>query len=100
MGSPVLDQEQAEAQDGHPPASQSLLDSMRAYRACLNCRNRKSKCDLDPNGGKPVSRIISLPSMVFAIEHLIIRLSIVRTASDDVGPHASGSDDDHLQQLT
>ncbi|KAH7305103.1 hypothetical protein BKA65DRAFT_416023, partial [Rhexocercosporidium sp. MPI-PUGE-AT-0058] len=26
---------------------------MRAYRACLHCRNRKSKCDLDPNGGKP-----------------------------------------------
>ena len=31
------------------------LDTMRAYRACLNCRNRKSKCDLDINGGRPVS---------------------------------------------
>jgi hypothetical protein len=31
------------------------LDSMRAYRACLNCRNRKSKCDLDINAGRPVS---------------------------------------------
>jgi hypothetical protein len=33
------------------------LDTMRAYRACLNCRNRKSKCDLDLNGGRPVSDI-------------------------------------------
>ena len=31
------------------------LDQMRAYRACLNCRNRKSKCDLDINQGRPVS---------------------------------------------
>jgi hypothetical protein len=31
------------------------LDTMRAYRACLNCRNRKSKCDLDINQGRPVS---------------------------------------------
>ena len=31
------------------------LDQMRAYRACLNCRNRKSKCDLDVNGGRPAS---------------------------------------------
>jgi len=31
------------------------LDTMRAYRACLNCRSRKSKCDLDSNGGRPVS---------------------------------------------
>ncbi|KAH8790957.1 hypothetical protein F5882DRAFT_449957 [Hyaloscypha sp. PMI_1271] len=29
---------------------------MRAYRACLNCRNRKSKCDLDINGGRPPCR--------------------------------------------
>ncbi|POS85261.1 hypothetical protein EPUL_003434 [Erysiphe pulchra] len=32
------------------------LDTMRAYRACLNCRNRKSKCDLDINQGKPPCR--------------------------------------------
>ncbi|KAG9245482.1 hypothetical protein BJ878DRAFT_501274 [Calycina marina] len=32
------------------------LDTMRAYRACLNCRNRKSKCDLDINGGRPPCR--------------------------------------------
>ncbi|KAM3072642.1 hypothetical protein ACMFMF_006981 [Clarireedia jacksonii] len=32
------------------------LDSMRAYRACLNCRNRKSKCDLDINAGRPPCR--------------------------------------------
>lgn len=31
------------------------LDQMRAYRACLNCRNRKSRCDLDINQGRPVS---------------------------------------------
>jgi len=30
------------------------LDTMRAYRACLNCRGRKSKCDLDINQGRPV----------------------------------------------
>ncbi|RKF61706.1 putative zn2 cys6 dna-binding protein [Erysiphe neolycopersici] len=32
------------------------LDTMRAYRACLNCRNRKSKCDLGINQGKPPCR--------------------------------------------
>ncbi|TAQ86504.1 hypothetical protein B7494_g5176 [Chlorociboria aeruginascens] len=32
------------------------LDTMRAYRACLNCRNRKSKCDLDINSGRPPCR--------------------------------------------
>ncbi|RDW91616.1 hypothetical protein BP5796_02781 [Coleophoma crateriformis] len=32
------------------------LDQMRAYRACLNCRNRKSKCDLDFNNGRPPCR--------------------------------------------
>ncbi|KAE8452940.1 hypothetical protein EG329_012127 [Mollisiaceae sp. DMI_Dod_QoI] len=32
------------------------LDTMRAYRACLNCRNRKSKCDLDINQGRPPCR--------------------------------------------
>ncbi|RKF55225.1 putative zn2 cys6 dna-binding protein [Golovinomyces cichoracearum] len=31
-------------------------DTMRAYRACLNCRNRKSKCDLDLNQGRPPCR--------------------------------------------
>lgn len=38
------------------------LDSMRAYRACLNCRNRKSKCDLDLNAGRPVGLIVSVYS--------------------------------------
>ncbi|RFU30390.1 hypothetical protein B7463_g5935, partial [Scytalidium lignicola] len=32
------------------------LDAMRAYRACLNCRNRKCKCDLAINGGRPPCR--------------------------------------------
>jgi hypothetical protein len=36
------------------------LDQMRAYRACLNCRNRKSKCDLDINQGRPVSGFVYL----------------------------------------
>ncbi|CZT09159.1 uncharacterized protein RCO7_04039 [Rhynchosporium graminicola] len=31
-------------------------DPMRAYRACLHCRNRKSKCDLEPNNGRPPCR--------------------------------------------
>lgn len=39
---------------GRPPPPP--LDTMRAYRACLNCRNRKSKCDLDLNGGRPPCR--------------------------------------------
>jgi hypothetical protein len=45
-------------QQGLQPSSRPAplpLDQMRAYRACLNCRNRKSKCDLDINGGRPVS---------------------------------------------
>lgn len=29
-------------------------DVMRAYRACLHCRSRKTKCNLDANNGKPV----------------------------------------------
>lgn len=40
----------SERQGGLPP-----LESMRAYRACLNCRSRKSKCYLEANGGRPVS---------------------------------------------
>ncbi|KAG4443349.1 hypothetical protein IFR05_001138 [Cadophora sp. M221] len=36
-----------------PQPTEKPFDAMRAYRACLHCRNRKSKCDLDPNGGKP-----------------------------------------------
>lgn len=44
---------------GGPPTSNKRpppppLDTMRAYRACLNCRGRKSKCDLDINQGRPV----------------------------------------------
>ncbi|KAH8821271.1 hypothetical protein F5884DRAFT_82009 [Xylogone sp. PMI_703] len=43
-----------------PPATRSTaplpLDAMRAYRACLNCRNRKCKCDLAINGGRPPCR--------------------------------------------
>ncbi|PBP16990.1 C6 zinc finger domain-containing protein [Diplocarpon rosae] len=44
--------------EGTEGASQvsKVLDTMRAYRACLHCRNRKSKCDLDPNQGKPPCR--------------------------------------------
>lgn len=38
---------------GKPPPPP--LDSMRAYRACINCRSRKSKCDLEINQGRPVS---------------------------------------------
>ncbi|CAD6500195.1 BgTH12-04298 [Blumeria graminis f. sp. triticale] len=39
------------------PKSMSIpLDAMRAYRACLNCRNRKSKCDLNLNQGRPPCR--------------------------------------------
>ncbi|SZF00992.1 unnamed protein product [Blumeria hordei] len=39
------------------PKSVSIpLDAMRAYRACLNCRNRKSKCDLNLNQGRPPCR--------------------------------------------
>ncbi|KAG9237315.1 hypothetical protein BJ875DRAFT_165068 [Amylocarpus encephaloides] len=48
-GEPVVGQRPA-----RPPPPP--LDSMRAYRACLNCRNRKSKCDLDINGGRPPCR--------------------------------------------
>lgn len=29
-------------------------DPMRAYRACLHCRGRKTKCNLEANGGRPV----------------------------------------------
>ncbi|TVY48315.1 hypothetical protein LOCC1_G001964 [Lachnellula occidentalis] len=36
------------------------LDTMRAYRACLNCRNRKSKCDLDVNQGRPAALFVEL----------------------------------------
>jgi hypothetical protein len=36
-------------------AGAAALDAMRAYRACLHCRSRKTKCNLDVNGGKPVS---------------------------------------------
>lgn len=46
------------AQDAEVPVVSMrlpLADPMRAYRACLNCRRRKSKCDLDANNGRPVS---------------------------------------------
>jgi hypothetical protein len=36
------------------PARPGVVDPMRAYRACLNCRGRKSRCDLDINNGRPV----------------------------------------------
>lgn len=38
-----------------PAAPVGASDSMRAYRACIHCRNRKTKCTLDINGGRPVS---------------------------------------------
>ncbi|KAJ5051420.1 uncharacterized protein L3040_001199 [Drepanopeziza brunnea f. sp. 'multigermtubi'] len=41
---------------GHGGQASKALDAMRAYRACLHCRNRKSKCDLDPNQGRPPCR--------------------------------------------
>lgn len=45
----------ASNQQESPSRTAPPLDTMRAYRACLNCRSRKSKCDLDINGGKIVS---------------------------------------------
>jgi len=36
-------------------AAAAAADPMRAYRACLHCRARKTKCTLDVNGGRPVS---------------------------------------------
>lgn len=38
-----------------PTGPVSAPDPMRAYRACIHCRNRKTKCTLDINGGRPVS---------------------------------------------
>lgn len=35
--------------------SSAASDPMRAYRACLHCRGRKTKCNLEANGGRPVS---------------------------------------------
>jgi hypothetical protein len=55
MGRPQLAQAPHTAQDPARRPPPAPLDTMRAYRACLNCRNRKSKCDLDINGGRPVS---------------------------------------------
>jgi hypothetical protein len=49
---------------------------MRAYRACLNCRNRKSKCDLDPNGGRPVSTDFCCLRIVNKLD-LLVRFRIV-----------------------
>lgn len=55
MGAPSMATAMAPtlARPARPPPPP--LDTMRAYRACLNCRNRKSKCDLDINQGRPVS---------------------------------------------
>ena len=36
------------------PAMAMPEDPMRAYRACLHCRGRKTKCNLEANGGRPV----------------------------------------------
>lgn len=60
---PVL-QYAAPARPPPPP-----LDTMRAYRACLNCRNRKSKCDLDSNHGRPVSDISFFCSRLDLSDH-------------------------------
>ncbi|PQE07443.1 hypothetical protein CJF30_00007160 [Rutstroemia sp. NJR-2017a BBW] len=57
---PVQTQTHVDGVASAPPPSRPPpppLDSMRAYRACLNCRNRKSKCDLDINAGRPFSRV-------------------------------------------
>ncbi|KAL2073889.1 hypothetical protein VTL71DRAFT_11215 [Oculimacula yallundae] len=51
--SPLMNGPSSQVQGG---PSQPPVDAMRAYRACLHCRNRKSKCDLDPNGGRPPCR--------------------------------------------
>ncbi|RDL37968.1 uncharacterized protein BP5553_05401 [Venustampulla echinocandica] len=56
---PQQHQDQGQSQHQQPDSSRPLpppLDTMRAYRACLNCRNRKSKCDLDANQGRPPCR--------------------------------------------
>lgn len=37
-----------------PASTAPVVDPMRAYRACLHCRSRKTKCNLDANGGRPV----------------------------------------------
>jgi len=50
------------------------LDTMRAYRACLNCRSRKSKCDLDINGGRPVSQIQNSFFCVFSFSSVVTAL--------------------------
>ncbi|CAG8979931.1 hypothetical protein HYALB_00013515 [Hymenoscyphus albidus] len=51
-GSPRMSESSpADRRSGLPP-----LESMRAYRACLNCRSRKSKCYLEANGGRPPCR--------------------------------------------
>lgn len=52
---PMRSQQPPQNTPSRPPPPP--LDTMRAYRACLNCRNRKSKCDLDINQGRPVSSI-------------------------------------------
>jgi hypothetical protein len=58
-----------------PPAPP--LDTMRAYRACLNCRNRKSKCDLDINGGRPVSSALCLRLLFGSFESFDIASVLV-----------------------
>jgi hypothetical protein len=45
------------------PALVNSPDPMRAYRACLHCRSRKTKCTLDMNGGRPVS--IDIPTVSY-----------------------------------
>ena len=42
------------------------LDSMKVYRACVNCRGRKNRCDLDPNSGRLVSLVISYDTSSFS----------------------------------
>lgn len=51
------------------PSRPSVADPMRAYRACLNCRGRKSKCDLDFNNGRPVS--LSYPHISLGLMRLL-----------------------------
>jgi hypothetical protein len=54
----------------------SAPDPMRAYRACIHCRNRKTKCTLDLNGGRPVSLACLLASSRVVVLPLALSISI------------------------
>ena len=75
MGRPQLPQAPQLEEDLPRRPPPPPLDTMRAYRACLNCRNRKSKCDLDINGGRPVSVAACLPVFFLRIGALILPMA-------------------------